>query len=53
MSNTLETRRETDPEALALYLENNDGDDLTDLLVEALTEAFRILDEDLRSPTVH
>ncbi|WP_139015730.1 hypothetical protein [Ensifer aridi] len=31
---------------VALYLMNNDGDELTDILVAALEDAFRILKEE-------
>jgi len=40
-------------QALALFLQENDGDKLTDILVEALYEAFRILEIEIRPETFH
>lgn len=40
-------------QTLALFLQENDGDKLTDILVEALYEAFRILDDEIRPETFH
>jgi hypothetical protein len=38
---------------IALFLQDGDGDKLTDILVDALDEAFRILSEELRSPSLN
>ncbi|WP_331372501.1 hypothetical protein [Sinorhizobium chiapasense] len=45
----------SDPQdaALALILASNRGDELTDILVAALEDAFRILDEDWVSQARH
>jgi hypothetical protein len=40
-------------QSLALFLQDNDADKLTDILVEALYEAFRILEDEVRPETFH
>jgi hypothetical protein len=39
--------------AIALFLENNDPDQLTDILVAALDDALRLLQEDAARDTLH
>lgn len=39
--------------ALALFLEHNDADQLTDILVAALDDALRLLQEDVARDTLH
>lgn len=39
--------------ALALFLEHNDPDQLTDILVAALDDALRLLQEDVARDTIH
>jgi DNA-binding protein YbaB len=39
--------------AIALFLQDNDPDQLTDILVAALDEAFRIMEQDIRTETFH
>ncbi|WEX88917.1 hypothetical protein PZN02_001445 [Sinorhizobium garamanticum] len=46
MSNDVQHYSDPQDAALALLLANNRGDELTDILVAALEDAFRILDED-------
>jgi len=54
MSNDIELYSDPDNTAVALYLlENDSADELTDILVAALDEAFRILDDEFASTTVH
>lgn len=53
MSNDIERYSDPDNATVALFLLENDSDELTDILVAALDEAFRILDEDAASATVH
>lgn len=52
MSNDVERYSDPDNKAVALFLLDNDSDELTDILVAALDEAFRILDDEASS-TVH
>ncbi|WJH39968.1 hypothetical protein N7E02_25370 [Aliirhizobium terrae] len=54
MSNIIDTNT-TQPsdQSIALFLQENEPDALTDILVEALTEALRILEDDLRAETLH
>jgi hypothetical protein len=40
-------------EMLALFIENNDPDALTDILVESLEDALRILQDEIGHDTVH
>jgi hypothetical protein len=51
MSN--ETTHQPSEQSLALFLQDNDADKLTDILVEALYEAFRILEDEVRPETFH
>lgn len=53
MSNELEFFAGTEDYPLALYLQENGGDELTDILVTALEDAFRFLSDELASDTVH
>ncbi len=53
MSNENTTFGQPSEQALALFLQENDAEKLTDILVEALYEAFRILDDESRPETVH
>ncbi|MBN9054740.1 hypothetical protein JQ506_13620 [Shinella sp. PSBB067] len=53
MSNDLERYSDPDNTTVALFLLENDSDELTDILVAALDEAFRILDEEFSPATVH
>lgn len=53
MSNELEFYAGTEDYPVALYLQENDGDELTDILVSALEDAFRLLSEEIASGTVH
>jgi hypothetical protein len=40
-------------QSIALFLQENEADKLTDILVEALFEALRIMKDDVRPGTVH
>jgi hypothetical protein len=51
MSN--EITHQPSEQSLALFLQDNDADKLTDILVEALYEAFRILEDEVRPETFH
>ncbi len=53
MSNEMEHYSDPDDATVALFLLNNDGEELTDILVAALNEAFRILGEDAPADRVH
>ncbi|MFB2551478.1 hypothetical protein [Ensifer soli] len=53
MSNEFEPQAGLHESLLALYLEENDADALTDILVGALTDAHRILCDALPQPSVH
>ncbi len=53
MSNETETYRDPQDTTVALFLMENDGDKLTDILVAALSEAFRILGDDVPSDSIH
>ncbi|ACP26929.1 hypothetical protein NGR_c31960 [Sinorhizobium fredii NGR234] len=53
MSDIVEHYSDPQDASIALYLMDNDGDELTDLLVAALEDAFRILGEDWASQTMH
>jgi hypothetical protein len=52
MSNETNTHQPSE-QSLALFLQDNDADKLTDILVEALYEAFRILEDEVRPETFH
>jgi hypothetical protein len=49
MSNTVEHPPRPQDAAIALFLQEDNADRLTDILVDALDEAFRILHEELVS----
>ncbi|CLQ43773.1 Uncharacterised protein [Mycobacterium tuberculosis] len=53
MSNEHSNFNQPSEQAIALFLQENDGDKLTDILVEALYEAFRIMEDDLNPGTLH
>lgn len=53
MSNEIESYSDPDNATVALFLLENDPDALTDILVAALDEAFRILDDEFRAGSVH
>ncbi len=53
MSNEYSSISQPSEQSIALFLQENDGDQLTDLLVEALYEAFRILEDELKPDTLH
>ncbi len=40
-------------QAIALFLQENDADTLTDILVEALYEALRTLEDEIGADTLH
>ncbi|WP_426229352.1 hypothetical protein [Pararhizobium sp. DWP3-4] len=49
MSNIIEYSAEPSDAAIAMFLQDENGDKLTDILVDALDEAFRILSDELVS----
>ena len=49
----LEQHMDSQEATLALYLEENDGDRLTDILVAALDDALRLMQEDAGRETLH
>jgi hypothetical protein len=49
MSNIVEYPANSQDAAIALFLQDDNADKLTDILVDALDEAFRILNEELVS----
>lgn len=53
MSNDVEHYSDPQDATVALFLMNNDGDELTDILVAALQDAFRILEEEWTFRTMH
>ena len=53
MSNKTEYHTGPSEQTLALFLQDNDIDKLTDVLVAALYDAFRILEEDSSAETLH
>ncbi|HEV7317620.1 MAG TPA: hypothetical protein VGO04_03295 [Ensifer sp.] len=53
MSNDIEHYRDPSDQMVALYLSSNDGDELTDVLVAALEDAFRILNDEFAGETMH
>ena len=53
MSNETSSASQPSDQAIALFLQENDADTLTDALVESLYEAFRILQEEIRPETFH
>lgn len=53
MSNENEQLNQPSEEALALFMQDNDLDQLTDILVSALSEALRIMEDDIAFHTFH
>lgn len=53
MSNEIDTYRDPQDATVALFLMENDSDKLTDVLVAALYEAFRILGDDIPLERMH
>ncbi|MBB6509418.1 MULTISPECIES: hypothetical protein [Rhizobium/Agrobacterium group] len=53
MSKETEHTSQPSEQAIGLFLQDGDGDSLTDVLVEALYEAFRIMDDDVSTETYH
>lgn len=53
MSNDVERYSDPDNATVALFLLENEADELTDILVAALNEAFRILEDEFSPATVH
>jgi DNA-binding protein YbaB len=53
MSNEHEQLGQPSDQAIALFLQENDADRLTDILVEALNDALRILADELSPETLH
>jgi hypothetical protein len=53
MSNNFDSTNQPSDQSIALFLHENEPDALTDILVEALVEALRILEDDLRPETLH
>lgn len=53
MSDDVERYSDPQDTTVALYLMNNDGGELTDVLVAALEEAFRILKEEWPGRSMH
>lgn len=53
MSNELDSYRDPQDANIALFLMENDGDMLTDILVAALNDAFRILGDELKGDSIH
>lgn len=53
MSNIIEYSGEPSDAAIALFLQDENGDKLTDILVDALDEAFRILSDELVSGSLN
>lgn len=53
MSNDVEHYSDPKDATVALFLTNNDGDELTNVLVAALEDAFRILRDEVAGETMH
>ncbi|WP_202402890.1 hypothetical protein [Shinella kummerowiae] len=53
MSNDIERYSDPDNATVALFLLENDADELTNILVAALDEAFRILGDEVSPATFH
>lgn len=49
----MEQQMDAQEAALAIYLEQNDTDQLTDILVAALDDALRLMQEDFFRETLH
>nr|CAD6427678.1 hypothetical protein REQ54_03056 [Rhizobium sp. Q54] len=53
MSRDLDLPAAISEEVLGLFLEDNDLDALTDILVQSLEEALRILRDEIRGDVLH
>ncbi|WP_099050734.1 hypothetical protein [Pararhizobium polonicum] len=53
MSNTTEYSGNPQDTAIALFLQDENADKLTDILVDALDDAFRILSEELATRSLN
>jgi DNA-binding protein YbaB len=53
MSIEIECASQPSEQAIAHFLQENDVDRLTDVLVQALYEALRIMDDDVSPETFH
>ncbi|WP_457581599.1 hypothetical protein [Ensifer canadensis] len=53
MSNDIEHYTDPQDKAVALFLTHNDGEELTNVLVAALEDAFRILRDEVSGETMH
>ncbi len=53
MSNEMDQLNQPSDQMIALYLQENDADRLTDILVDALFKAFRILEDDVVPELLH
>ena len=53
MSNDTTISNQPSEQSIALFLQDNDVEKLTDILVDALYEAFRILEEEITPETLH
>lgn len=51
--NEMNGQMELQDAAIALFLEENDLDQITDILVAALDDALRLMFEDIAQDTVH
>jgi hypothetical protein len=51
--NDMENQMDLQESAIALFLEKNDPDQLIDILVSALDDALRLLQEDVARETIH
>ncbi|MBT9370103.1 hypothetical protein [Rhizobium sp. CSW-27] len=51
--NEMDGQMELQDAAIALFLEENDLDQITDILVAALDDALRLMFEDIAQDTVH
>lgn len=53
MSKELDYVSQPSDQSIALFLQENDVDGLTDILVEALFQALSIMDDDIVPETLH
>lgn len=53
MSNELEHTSQPSDQMIGLFVQDGDTDKLTDILVEALSEAFRIMNDEISFDTIH
>jgi hypothetical protein len=53
MSKELEQSSQPSDQMIALYLQENDSERLTDILVDALFKALRILEDDVTPDVLH